>query len=181
MDYSELLEHLKKASAFDLFRIRESINRTLDDPGWVSAVQARLRVGQNIEYFEPSENASRTATILEFRRRYVLVREESGGRHWYISYAAINLDGADVRIRERPMKGLGRNEIAIGDRVGFLSRDNREISGRVVRLNEKTVTVAIEADGAKWRVSYGLLHRVVDSDATIVDGVEVLRHFPGRS
>ena len=61
------------------------------------------------------------------------------GQRRLIPYAAINLDGADVRIREKPRQGLGRNELAIGDRVGFVGRDQQARSGRVVRLDDKTV------------------------------------------
>lgn len=61
------------------------------------------------------------------------------GQRRLIPYAAINLDGADVRIREKPRQGLGRNELAIGDRVSFVGRDQQARSGRVVRLDDKTV------------------------------------------
>ena len=94
------------------------------------------------------------------------------GQRWLIPYAAINLDGADVDIRERPRQGLGRNEVAIGDRVGFVGRDHQERSGRVVRLNDKTVT--LDCAGQQWRVAYSLLHRVVDADPVVMDGVEIL-------
>ncbi|MDA0233836.1 hypothetical protein [Devosia sp.] len=47
------------------------------------------------------------------------------GQRWLIPYAAINPDGADVDIREKPRQGLGRNEVAIGDRVGFVGRDQQ--------------------------------------------------------
>lgn len=91
----------------------------------------------------------------------------------------INLDGADVDIRERPRQGLGRNEVALGDRVSFVGRDHKERSGRVIRLNDKTVT--IKSEHQQWRVSYSLLHRVLDSDANVVDGVEILGPSVGRA
>ena len=46
MNYTDTLSSLNQASAFDLFRLRAAIDRVLDQPGWMSAVQARLRVGQ---------------------------------------------------------------------------------------------------------------------------------------
>lgn len=179
MNYSEILAQLKAASAFDLYRLRAAIDRTLDEPAWMLAVQARLQVGQTIEYFDPQINASRTGQVLELRRKQAVVLDTETAQRWLISYAAINLDGADVDIRERPRKGLGRNEVAIGDWVGFVGRDHRERSGRVVRLNDKTVT--LECEGQKWRVAYSLLHRVFDADASIVDGVEILGPPGGRT
>ena len=172
MNYSEILSQLKAASAFDLYRLRAAIDRTLDEPTWMIAVQSRLHVGQTIEYFDPQANASHTGQLLELRRKQAVVLEKATGQRWLISYAAINLDGVDVDIREKPRQGLGRNEVAVGDRVGFLGRDHKERSGRIIRLNDKTVT--IDCEQQQWRVSYSLLHRVLDSDANIVDGVEIL-------
>lgn len=76
----------------------------------------------------------------------------SHGRSGLFSYAAINLDGADVQIREQPRQGLGRNEVAIGDVVGFLDRNQQERNGRIVRLNDKTVTLLCGQQ--QWRVAY---------------------------
>ena len=50
--------------------------------------------------------------------------------------------------------------MAIGEWVGFVGRDHKECSGRVIRLNDKTV--ALEYEQQQWRVSYSLLHRVLD-------------------
>ncbi|MBK7673593.1 MAG: hypothetical protein IPJ27_01840 [Candidatus Accumulibacter sp.] len=179
MNYSEILAQLKAASAFDLYRLRAAIDRTLDEPAWMLAVQARLSVGQTIEYFDPQANASHTGQLLELRRKQGVVLDKATGQQWLISYAAINLDGADVDIRERPRQGLGRNEVALGDRVSFVGRDHKERSGRVIRLNDKTVT--IKSEHQQWRVSYSLLHRVLDSDANVVDGVEILGPSVGRA
>lgn len=172
MNYSEILAQLKAASAFDLYRLRAAIDRALDEPAWMVAVQARLNVGQTVEYFDPQANASHVGQVLELRRKQAVVLDKATGKRWLISYAAINLDGADVEIRERPRQGLGRNEVAIGDRVGFVGRDGRERSGRIIRLNDKTVT--LDCENQQWRVSYSLLHRVLDSDANVVSGVEIL-------
>jgi hypothetical protein len=161
MNFSDTLAALKSASAFDLFRLRAAIDRVLDQPGWMLAVQAHLRVGQQIEYFDPQANRSHRGQLLELRRKQAVVLDLATQKRWLISYASINLDGADVEIRERPATGLGRNEVAVGDVVGFLDRDQQERSGRVVRLNEKTVTLL--CGHQQWRVSYGLLHRVIDS------------------
>lgn len=172
MNYSEILAQLKAASAFDLYRLRAAIDRALDEPAWMVAVQAQLTVGQAVEYFDPQANASHAGQVLELRRKQAVVLDKATGQRWLVSYAAINLDGADIEIREKPQQGLGRNEVAIGDRVGFIGQDNKERSGRIIRLNDKTVT--LESEHQQWRVSYSLLHRVVDSDANVVNGVEIL-------
>ena len=163
MNYSEILAQLKAASAFDLYRLRAAIDRALDEPAWMVAVQAQLTVGQAVEYFDPQANASHAGQVLELRRKQAVVLDKATGKRWLISYSAINLDGTDVDIRDKPRHGLGRNEVAIGDRVGFVGRDHKERSGRIIRLNDKTVTLL--CGNQQWRMAYALLHRVVESSA----------------
>ena len=160
MNFSEILAQLNSASAFDLYRLRAAIDRVLDQPGWLDAVRSRLRVGQTMQYFDPAANRSHQGQLLELRRKQAVVLDLATQKRWLISYAAINLDGADVEIREKPGQGLGRNEVATGDVVGFLDRNHQQRSGRILRLNDKTVTLLCGQQ--QWRVAYGLLHRVVD-------------------
>lgn len=161
MNFSEAIATLNKASAFDLYRLRAAIDRVLDQPGWMDAVRSRLRIRQAIEYFDPQPNRPHSGQILELRRKQAVVLDLATQKRWLISYAAVNLDGVDIAIREKSKQGLGRNEVAVGDIVGFLDRDHQQRSGRIVRLNDKTVT--LRCGQQQWRVSYGLLHRVVDS------------------
>jgi len=171
MNFSETIASLNSASAFELYRLRAAIDRVLDHPGWVDAVRSRLRIGQSVEYFDPPTNRSHPGQILELRRKQAVVLDLATQKRWLISYVAINLDGADVEIREQPKQGLGRNEVAIGDLVGFVDRDHQQRSGRIVRLNDKTVTLICGPQ--QWRVAYGLLHRVVDSSALSSETLEL--------
>lgn len=163
MNFSDILAALNRASAFELYRLRAAIDRVLDQPGWLDAVRAQIQVGQNVDYFDPSTNRSHRGQILELRRKQAVIRDLATDQRWLIPYAAINLDGTDVAIRERPREGLGRNELAIGEIVGFTDRHQQERSGQIIRLNDRTVTLA--CGHQQWRVSYSLLHRVVDSEA----------------
>lgn len=164
MNYTEILSMLNKASAFDLYRVRAMIDRALDQPRWVLAVQSRLTIGMTIEYFDYRDNSAVKAQLLEMRRKNAVVRDLNSKKIWVISYAAINLGGSDVEVRDQPASGLSRHALAVGDLVGFLDKDQREQCGRIVRLNDQTVT--LDVDNRKWRVSYTLLHRVLDTDAT---------------
>lgn len=171
MNFSDILAALNKASAFELYRLRTAIDRVLDQPGWMDAVRSRLRVGQNIDYFDPQANRTHSGQVIELRRKQAVILNFATGKRWLVSYAAINLDGIDVDIRERSKQGLGRNEVAIGDVVGFVDRYHHQRSGRIVRLNDKTVTLMCGQQ--QWRVAYALLHRVVDSSASGADPLEL--------
>ncbi len=171
MNFSDVLKALNHASAFELYRMRAAIDRVLDDPRWLLAIQPRLQIGQPVEYFHAQANRLCRGKVLELRRKQALVLDQDDGRRWLIPYAAINLDGADVQIREQKTQGLGRNEVAIGEVVGFVDRDQRERSGRIIRLNDKTVT--LRCGQQQWRVAYCFLHRVVDADGIAQNVLEI--------
>lgn len=163
MNFSDIIKSLNNASAFDLYRMRAAIDRVLDEPRWMQSVQVRLKLGQEVQYFDPQANALRQGRVLEMRRKQAVVLDLADTKRWLISYAAINLDGSDVEIRENKAQGLGRNEVAIGDVVGFVDRDQNQCTGKVIRLNDKTVSLIY--GGVQWRVAYAFLHRVVDADS----------------
>ncbi|POZ63880.1 hypothetical protein [Chromobacterium alticapitis] len=162
MKYEDILAALQQSSGFDLYRLRAMLDRVLDDPKWIVAVRQRLHVGQQVAYFDPATNQQHPATVVEFRRKEVVVCQQASGQYWAMPYTAINLDGADVKIRETGRPGLSRHELAVGETVGFLDQAQRQRQGQITRLNDKTVTLI--SDGQKWRVSYSYLYRVFDAD-----------------
>ena len=131
MDFSDVIKALNQASAFELYRMRAAIDRVLAQPHWLDSIRSRLRVGQTISYFDPQANTACAAQIIELRRKHALVLESATQKRWLIAYAAINVDGADVEIREQPRQGLGRNEVAVGEVVGFIGRDQQQRSGKI--------------------------------------------------
>jgi len=171
MNFSDIIKSLNQASAFDLYRMRAAIDRVIEDPKWLQAIQSRLQVGQEVQYFSVKSNALKRAKVLALRRKQAVLRDMDDAESWIISYAAINLDGADVQIREHKPQGLGRNEVAIGEIVGFLDRDQQQRTGKVIRLNDKTVT--LQCGNSRLRVAYSFLHRVVDSDGLTHDVIEI--------
>lgn len=171
MNFSDVIHSLNEASAFELFRLRAAIDIVLDESRWLQAVQSRLRVGQEVKYFDSQANALRRGQVLEMRRKQAVVLDLDDPRRWIISYAAINLDGADVQIREHKQQGLGRNEIAVGEIVGFVDRDQQQRTGRVLRLNDKTVS--LQCGNSQWRVAYQFLHRIVDAADMQGDVIEI--------
>jgi len=172
MNFSDVLKLLNQASAFELYRMRAVINRVLDEPRWLQAIQSRLQIGQAIEYFDAQANKPRHGKLLELRRKQAVVLDQEDGKRWLIPYVAINLDGTDVQIREQAVKGLGRNEVAVGDIVGFVDRNQQQRSGQVIRLNDKTVTLLCGQQ--QWRVAYTFLHRVVDADTVEQIVIEIM-------
>lgn len=171
LNFTDAIKALNQASAFELYRMRAAIDRVLDEPRWLLAIQSRLQIGQPVEYFDARANSLRHGQVLELRRKQAVILDKDDGRRWLISYAAINMDGVDVQIREQSQQGLGRNEVAVGEMAGFVDRNQQQRSGRIVRLNDKTVT--LQCGHQQWRVAYCFLHRVVDSDVIEQNALEL--------
>lgn len=162
------MDALTHASGFELYRLRAAIDRELDDPKRILDIRKLLRIGQRIDYFDPRENRACPGIILELRPKTVLIARVDVKQQWILHYASINLNGADTAIQEKVSQGLSRQAVAVGDIVGFHDREHQQRHGVVVRLNDKTVTLI--ADNQRWRVAYALLHRIVEGDATTIQG-----------
>jgi hypothetical protein len=65
-------------------------------------------------------------------------------------------------------QGLDRNEVKVGERVGFLDKNNNECYGSIIRLNPKSVT--INCDTAQWRVGYSFLFKVLSPEYDALPG-----------
>ena len=162
MDYTEIIKEIDNASGFDLYRLRAAIDRMLDDPKRIREVKRHIHPGEEVEYFEPSENRIIQARLLKFQRTRVIVETLQDQKQWSIPYYALNIHRTDAEIKENAREGLGRNEVSVGDRVGFIDRDGNERYGKVIRLNQRTVT--LECENNMWRVAYELLFEATDSE-----------------
>ena len=161
MNYSEILQLLQQASSFDLYRLEVAISRQLESPERILAIRNQLHIGQAIEIFNEGDNKSEKATIRKFNPTSVAITLVEDQARWRVPYYWINLEGADVNLKNTAKKGIEKNALSIGDTVGFRSRDGHEIYGKIIRLNPKTVT--LKTAQGEWRVAYALLFPVVDS------------------
>ena len=161
MNYADLLQLLDQASAFDLYRLRTVLDNMIDDPKRLNEVKVRLRLGMSVSYYEPSLNRIEQGVVERIKQTRALIRN-SDGRRWDVPLCAINIHDVDITHHTNPKQTLTRNDVAIGDRVGFRDRNGREHAGVVKRLNQKTVT--IDTQLGSWRVAYPLLYKVIEHE-----------------
>jgi len=98
----------------------------------------------------------------------VTVLDTQTKRHVSLSYAGIVLEpaaatgaGAGNDTLTPPTEIGRREDFRVGQRVSFTDADLQNRIGTVTRINQQTDTVA--CDGRNWRVSFGLLHHVVQA------------------
>jgi len=165
MDYTSVIDELRSASLFDLYRLRAALTLELEDPARIEQVRARLRPGMTITYFDEAQNRLVEARVRELHRTRLLVQHRQDGELWSIPFGAVNIEGVDADIRGAAAgpHGLDRSRLKVGDAVGFRDRQNRDRYGRVLALNQKTATI-ITGDQQRWRVAYQFLFPVIDSN-----------------
>ena len=66
-----------------------------------------------------------------------LVNSHHDNRRWDIPLCAFNTHQVDVNIGQPRKQGLTKNELRIGEQVGFADNSGVEHTGEVIRLNQK--------------------------------------------
>ena len=164
MNYSEVLQAMQSASAFDLYRMSCAIYRELERPEHIVAIKRQLKIGQTIRYFDSHENREYEAKVTKFGRTRLHVQNIEDGKRWNIFYYTVNLGKADVSMSQQSKdKPITPNDLHVGQRIGFYDRDNQERSGIIERVNPKTVSIRTET--GRWRVAYCYLFQVIDASS----------------
>ena len=157
MDYSKILNEIKKASLFDLYRLHVAIGNELDNPNHIFSVKQRLRIGMKISFFHHVENRLIDATIISLNSKSVVILDHEKQTRFKVPYYVINLSDADVSIHNTH-NSLDANNLKVGDLVGF-TKDGKDIVGIIKRLNSKTVTLQTQ-NSQQWRVAYSFLYNI---------------------
>jgi hypothetical protein len=70
----------------------------------------------------------------------------------------------DITLPIPAREKLSKSDFRVGDSVGFSDKSGQDRYGKIVRLNKKTATIECDQLGT-WRVSYALLHQVIEFEA----------------
>ena len=69
-----------------------------------------------------------------------------------------------LNVRQQKESQLKMMKFDIGDKVSFETQQGQIISAKIIRLNQKTVTVVEEYTDKQWRVSPGLISPIVETE-----------------
>jgi hypothetical protein len=171
MDYSKTLEDLKQASLFDLYRLSVAINQLLEDPRRLFEIKKRLSSGQKISYFDDTENKLIKAKVIKLMRTRLLVENIDDQQRWEIPLYYVNLDKVNTDIIGSSKMGLDKSQLKVGDWVSFQDRQNNDVHGKIIRLNQKTATIKTNTN-TEWRVGYEWLYIVINVEQGIPQPIE---------
>jgi len=161
VEYDQLVAFLKQASVFEIYRMSAALQNELENPQRLLRVTNKIKEGDVVEYYDAKTNTFIKAIILGKALRKAIVQHIEDGGRWQIPLYWLKIDSREF-VFERPTQGLNKNEVKVGDYVGFYHHKHEEhITGRVERLNQKTLSFITE-EPRRWRVSYNILYSVIE-------------------
>ncbi|MCX7126212.1 MAG: hypothetical protein NTU49_10900 [Gammaproteobacteria bacterium] len=162
MDFTEVMQLLKNASPYDLYRIKVAIQNEIEKPEHIRTMRECFAIGDKVSYFDSDKNTLIDAIVLEKNPKNAVLKNLCDQQRWNTPYYMINLTGkkSDIHTnhKERPTK----NNFKVGDCVGF-NNDGQQCIGTIIKLNHKTASL-ITRENKRWRVGYGLLFKILDGE-----------------
>ena len=162
MDFTEVMNLLKNASPYDLYRIKVAIQNEIEKPEHIRAMRECFAVGDTVSYFDSDKNVLVNAIVLEKNPKNVVLKNLHDQQRWNIPYYMINLTGKESDIHATHKEKPTKNNFKVGDCVGF-NNDGQQCIGTIIKLNHKTASL-ITRDNKRWRVGYELLYKILDGE-----------------
>ncbi len=165
-----MIEALEGASSLQLYQLKALIEGLLADARRGIAARANLHLGQPVQFVDFRDGQMRRGKIIAMRDTQATVLEEGTRRTWKIPCLAMQgYHGAQRPDEQAPYEpppepaqaATPTHAFQRGDNVTFDDRGGRNITGVIVRINQRTVTLGT-GNGETWRVSFHALRRVLD-------------------
>lgn len=159
---TRLLDALRIAPSIDLYELSLAINQMLNDPRRILEVRRHLHLGAQVMYFDHRRGTLAPGRVLQLQATNATVQDDVNRTHWKLPYAAIVADPVQ-RAEQAAQAPPRRPDVAtfkLGDTVSFTDKYLRERIGTITRMNTKTYSLI--CDGEQWRVSPGLLRKIID-------------------
>jgi hypothetical protein len=76
MNYTNVINALKTATLFDLFRLGVAIAHELENPEKIKLVRHAFKVGDKLTFFDETTNGLRPGIVIEKNIKYVSMLDE---------------------------------------------------------------------------------------------------------
>jgi len=159
---TRLLDTLRNAPSLDLYELSLAINQLLSDPHRILEVRRHLHLGVQVMYFDHHRGILAPGRILQLQPTLVTVQDDSTRTRWKLPYAAIVADPVQCpgHASQVPPRRADPPTFKLGDTVSFTDKHLQEHVGTITKINTKTYSLL--CDGMQWRVSPGLLRKIID-------------------
>lgn len=159
---TRLIDALRIAPSIDLYQLSLAVSQMLSDPQRILEVRRHLHLGAHVMYFDHRRGTLAPGRVLQLQATTATVQDDVTRTQWKLPYAAIVADPAQraEHASQAPPRRPAVTVFKLGDTVSFTDKHLRERIGTITRMNTKTYSLL--CDGEQWRVSPGLLRKVVD-------------------
>lgn len=159
---TRLIDALRIAPSIDLYQLSLAVSQMLSDPQRILEVRRHLHLGAHVMYFDHRRGTLAPGRVLQLQATTATVQDDITRTQWKLPYAAIVADPAQraEHASQAPPRRPDVTVFKLGDTVSFTDKHLRERIGTITRMNTKTCSLL--CDGEQWRVSPGLLRKVVD-------------------
>ena len=178
MNLDTIQQELENATPYQLERLCSMLQTMRDDPQRIMKAMSRLRVGQQVAYWDHRENRNIEGVVSEVKQTRVVLQVEGRGVAVPISLIA---DTEPLTLTESA--GVSRHNAKVGQTVSFVHQ-GREIVGEIIKLNQKTAKVSVPIPECErkahwqstemWNVTYDLLTPLLDGEASQHDSTVLL-------
>lgn len=167
---ARMIEALQGASSLQLYQLKAVIAGLLADPRRGLKARTSLHLGQAVRFIDFRDGQMRSGKIIAFKDTQATVLEDGTKRTWKIPCLAMQgYTDADRPSAQAPYEpppepasmATKAREFQRGDTVTFDDRDAKAVTGTIVRINQRTATIAT-GDGGTWRVPFHMLRHVLD-------------------
>jgi hypothetical protein len=158
---SRLLDALRNAPSLDLYELSLALNQMLADPRRILDVRRHLHLGAQVMYFDHRRGTLAPGRVLQLQATSATVQDTATHTQWKLPYAAIVADPTQrAEAPPMPPRTVDASAFKLGDTVSFTDKHMRERIGTITRINAKSCSLL--CDGEQWRVSPGLLRKIID-------------------
>jgi hypothetical protein len=153
---------LNNLSTVEIAQLKNMLDREVSSLDRAKQIKKHLNKDMLIEFFCPDDNKFKEGRLITVKQKNALI---SYGRDIYevplFSLKTIATASSDNH------KRLSKHHIETNQIVGFKDKNDNMVLAKVIRINDKTVTV-IDQDRHKWRVPYSLLFNVTNNSPSRV-------------
>jgi hypothetical protein len=164
----KIINELQRLDPYALYRLSIWIRNEISRPQIINNISKQFKLGDLVTWFHSRIN-NEMAGLVESKGQNKVIVKMTNGERWNVPYYAINTEHLIPLLPAKHHAKLGKNDFKVGEHIEFTG-DNRHYSGVITKLNPKTATIKVAEQLVKWRVSYCLLTKIIDSTAKSIVG-----------
>lgn len=157
---------LSNLSTVEIAQLKNMLDREVSSLARAKQIKKQISKDMLVEFFCPDDNKFKEGRLITVKQKNALIFYKNDIYEVPLfSIKTISTNSTDSHTR------LSKHHIKTDQIVGFKDKEDNMILAKIIRINDKTVTV-IDQDSHKWRVPYSLLFNITNNNSSrVIDHV----------